>query len=288
MAEGLKEAGAGGDEGKSAPVEEKPAKAAPPVETKPPVKSEEKPAKKEEPAAAKSEKAEKAEKEPKQIGEDDDIPEDSELLSMSKQALAKRLDRHTKKELRDRFGTDDPAKIKKDLEELATLRSEKDAKRRAEMSELEKAKEDLAKEKKAREEAEAKAQRQVDQQTFAEYDSTAKEVFEGNIAPKHMKRASRELKEHILSLDEAETPADAKKAKKVFEKWMKGWLEENPEFAKAKEEEPKRIPLTTGSNPNAKREKSDASLTQKTAKPGQVNSMTKAEYNAYKRERGLS
>ena len=225
--------------------------------------------------------------EPKQIEADDEIPEDSELISMSKQALTKRLDRHTKKELRERFGTDDYAQIKKDLDELKTLRDEKEQKRRAELSENEKLKEDLAKEKKAREEAERKAQQTVDAQVFAEYDATAKEVFGDKIAPKHVKRAMRELKEHILGLEEGETPTDPKKAKKVFEKWTKEWLEENPEFAKPVDE-PKKIALTTGSNPNARREKSDPQLAHKTAKPGQVNSMSKAEYAQYKRERGLS
>lgn len=241
----------------------------------------------EEGAAAKGGEGGKS-KEPKQIGEDDEIPEDSELVSMSKQALGKRLDRHTKKELRERFGTDDYAQIKKDLDELKTLREEKETKRRAELSENEKLKEDLAKEKKAREEAEARAQKTVDAQTFAEYDQTAKEVFGDKVAPKHMKRAMRELKEHILGLEDNEAPSDVKKAKKVFEKWAKDWLEENPEFAKPAPDEPKKIKLSTGADPNAKREKGDPQMAHKTAKPGQVNSMSKAEYAQYKRERGLS
>lgn len=245
------------------------------------------PAKKPEEGAGAKGGVEGSKKEPKQIDADDEIPEDSELISMSKQALTKRLDRHTKKELRERFGTDDYAQIAKDLAELKTLREEKEQKRRAEMSENEKLKEDLAKEKKAREEAERKAQQTVDAQVFAEYDATAKEVFGDRVAPKHVKRAMRELKEYVLGLEENETPTDPKKAKKVFEKWTKEWLEENPEFAKPVEE-PKKIPLNTGSNANARREKSDPQLAHKTAKPGQVNSMSKAEYAQYKRERGLS
>lgn len=225
-----------------------------------------------------------AKKEPKQIGEDDEIPEDDTLISMSKQALGKRLDRHTKKELRERFGTDDVEKIKADLAELKTLREERENKRRAELSENERLKEDLAKEKKAREEAEARAQRTVDAQTFAEYDRDATSTLSELVAPKHVKRALRELKEHILTLDDA----DLKKPKKVFEQWAKEFVKENPEFAKPSPEEPKKIKLSTGADPNAKREKGDAQLAHKTAKPGQANSMSKAEYAQYKRERGLS
>lgn len=229
-----------------------------------------------------------AKKEPKVISEDDELPEDSELVSMSKQALTKRLDRHTKKELRERFGTDDYTKIKADLDELAGFRAKKEEDRKSALTKEQKLQEERDAEKKRADDAEAKLQKERDTQVFAEYDTTAKEVFADKVAPKHVKRAMRELKEHILSLDDAEAPTEPKKAKKVFEKWMKDWLEENPEFAKPAAEEPKKIPLNTGSNPNARREKGDPSLAHKTPKPGAVNSMSKAEYAAYKRERGLS
>lgn len=254
---------------------------------KPEKKPEGEPAKKtEEGQGAKG--GESAKKEPKQIGEDDEIPEDSELLSMSKAALTKRLDRHTKKELRARFGTDDYSKIEADLKELEGFRAKKEEDRKASLTREQKLQEEKEAEKKRADELEKELERERNQQSFAEYDATAKEVFADKIAPKHMKRAFRELKEHILSLDDAEEPKDAKKAKKLFEKWTKDWLEENPEFAKAAPEEPKKIPLTTGTNPNARRERGDADLAHKTAKPGQVNSMSKAEYAAFKRERGLS
>lgn len=253
------------------------------VKETPKAEAKKEPAKEAPKAEAKKEPAAPA---PKELGADDEIPDDTELVSMSKTALAKRLDRHTKKELRERFGTDDQEKIKADLAELADLRAKRDEKRRAEMSENDKLKEDLAKERKAREDAEAKAQKTVDAQTFAEYDTTAKEVFGDKIAPKHVKRAMRELKEHIMGLDESETPSDPKKAKKVFDKWTKEWLAENPEFAK-QVEEPKKIPLNTGANPK-RPEKGESNLAHKTAKPGQVNSMSRAEYNEFKRSRGLS
>src|SRR5260370_36360512 len=63
------------------------------------------------PAKAKEEIAKPEKEDPgpkaKQIGEEDDIPEDADLLQLSKKALNARLLRHTKKELRERFGTDD-------------------------------------------------------------------------------------------------------------------------------------------------------------------------------------
>jgi hypothetical protein len=222
--------------------------------------------------------------EPKHISEDDEIPEDSELVSMSKQALTKRLTRHTKKELRDRFGTDDMDKIKADLEELKTLRAEKEENRRKQLSEIERAKEDAAKEKKRADDAEKKHQQALDAQSFAEYDAQATEALAESVAPKHVKRALRELKEHVMTLDEA----DLKNPKKVFAQWTKEFVKENPEFAKPAEEPPKKVGLTTGPKTNTKPEKGNIDLATKTPMPGKANSMSRAEYMAYKRERGLA
>lgn len=292
MPEGTNEAGKGTEvqSGAGGTPDPKAGAATPPAGAGEPAKKPEEP-KKGEPAKKPEEGAGAKGgegKQPKQIGEDDELPEDSELVSMSKQALTKRLDRHTKKELRERFGTDDYSKIKSDLDELADFRAKKEETRKAALSKEQKLEEEKRLAEKRADDLAAELEKERNQQVFAEYDATAKEVFADKIAPKHMKRAVRELKEHILSMDEDEAPKEPKKAKKAFEKWTKEWLEENPEFAKAAPEEPKKIALTTGSNPNARREKGDAELAHKTAKPGQANSMSKAEYAAFKRERGLS
>jgi hypothetical protein len=277
MAEGTKEGTEEktGTEGGAPPPKADPpaAKAAPPKEE---------PAKGKASEESKDKGGEPKKTEARQISDEDDIPEDADLLQLSKTALNKRLARHTKKELRERFGTDDFDKIKADLDELTTLRADNEKRRRAEMTELEKAKEDAAAAKAEKAEAEKKYQQAIDSQAFAEYDREAEGALSGAVAPKHMKRALRELKEHVASMDEAEL----KNPKKVFSSWAKKFVEENPEFA-VKAEEPKKIPLNTGSKPT-KPEKGQPDLAHKTPTPGKVNSMTKSEYLQYKRERGLA
>lgn len=245
----------------------------PKVEAKPEAKPEPKPEpKNESPKAVK-------------IGEEDELPENAELLELSKQALNKRLMRHTKKELRDRFGTDDFDKIKADLDELSDLRSKEEDRRRAALSEQERLKEDRDREKKRADDAERKLRDTVDSQTFAEYDRTAENVLAEHIDPEAMELAVVKLKKHVLSLDDDEL----KNPKKLFGDWAKEFAKKNPKFAKTVEQppEPKKIPLQTGANINAKKDKGDPELANKTAKPGQVNSMSKAEYAEYKRQRGL-
>jgi hypothetical protein len=218
------------------------------------------------------------------VGDDDEIPEAVQLIQLSKTALDKRLARHTKSELKAQFGTDDPTEIKAKLDKFAEYEAEKEAARVAALSEQEKLKEEAAAANKRADEAEKKHQRAVDQQVFSEYDREAAGVVGEHVAEKHVKRAIRELKEHVLSLDDA----DLAKPKKVFETWTKDFVKENPEFAKAAPPPPPKIPLTNGADPNARRERSDVSLATKTPKPGQPNSMSRAEFAQYKRQRGLS
>ncbi len=218
------------------------------------------------------------------IGDEDEIPETASLVQLSKEALSKRLARHTKAQLREQFGTEDPAEIKAKLDKFAEYEAEKEAARVAALSAQEKLTEERDAAIKKAEEAEKKAQRAQDSVVFAEYDRDAVSVVGELVADKHVKRAIRELKEHVLGLEDDELA----KPKKVFESWVKDFVKENPEFARAAPPEPKKIGLTNGADPNARREKSDVDMATKTPKPGQPNSMTRGEFAAYKRQRGLS
>lgn len=246
--------------------------------TEPPkVKVEAPPKEKEPPVAAKDDLSE--------LGADDDeIPENTKLFKLSTAALNARLARHSKKELREHFGSDDPTQIKADLAELKTLREEKETARLANLSEIEKVKEQRDAEKRRADEAERKHQKAIDSQVFSEYDREAASIVGTLVAEKHVKRAVRELKEHVLSLDDE----DLAKPSKVFESWAKDFVKENPEFAREGEPAPKKIALSNGAHPDAKRERGNLDAANKIPQPGQANSMSKAEYAKYKRERGLS
>ncbi len=255
------------------------------------------------PAAKASEKVEtkpdaKAEAKEKEdlrelSGDGDDVPEDGKLFKLSAAALTKRLARHSKKELREHFGTDDPEEIKAKLAKFGEYEKKAEEERRQALSDKEKSDEDLRKEKERADKAEAAYQRAIDAQTFSEYNATATKVFDKYFEADEDTRefVTSRLHKHLLSLDDKEAPADAKKAEKYFDKWAKDYAEKHPRYAIKVEEEKKdekqKISLSTGANPN-RPEKGDPNLVTKTAKPGQANSMTKTEYAAFKRSQGLS
>lgn len=85
------------------------------------------------------------------LGDGDELPDgDDVVIQMSPKAFKKRLNRLTTKELKAKFGTDDVDAILEERKELVTLRSEKVAREREAMTELER-------ERTLRQEAEAKA-----------------------------------------------------------------------------------------------------------------------------------
>lgn len=241
--------------------------------------------------------------EPVELSEDDDdLPENADLLQLSKSALAKRLARHTKKEIRARFGTDNLDDIKAKLDKLDSIEAEQEKKRREQLTKEQKLEEDLQREKKAREKAEKAHQRVVEQQAYTQYETSASSAITAHFEPGFEKFAMRELKDHLLTLPDSDVPSDPKKAAKVFDEWAKKFVKENPKYAKAvtpappkeeeekeevKKPEPKKIALNTGANPQ-RPEKGDQGQAKKTARPNQTNTMSKAEYAAWKRERGLA
>ncbi len=229
-------------------------------------------------------KPESAKDDAKAIDAEGDIPTDANLLKLTPAALTKRLDRYSKKQLSEHFGTDDVEKIKSDLAELATARQEREEARRAALSKEEKLKEDLEREKKRAEKAEADHKRVLDAQAFSEYDRSAEVVLAKHVDPELVDVAVIKLKKHVLGLDDDELL----EPEKVFEQWAKDWTKKNPKYARASEAPPPpKKPLTTGADPH-RPEKAKVDLAQKTARPGQPNSMTRAEYAAYKRQHGLT
>lgn len=219
-----------------------------------------------------------------EIGADDEIPTDAKLLALSPAALNKRLDRFSKRQLTEHFGTDNVDQIKGDLAELATMRAKQEESRRAALSEQEKLREDAARERARADENEKKYRNAIDAQAFGEYDRTAESALAKHIDPEAIELATVKLKRHVLSLDDDElTDPD-----EVFDKWAGEWAKKNPKYARAADApEPKKVKLTTGSSPT-KPERSPVDMTNKTARPGQPNSMSRAEFAAYKRQHGLS
>lgn len=78
---------------------------------------------------------------------------------------------------------------------------------------------------------EERLQKEDDAQAFAAYDAAANAALErAGLAPKFRHMALRDLKDHVLSLDDSKDTSDPKKAKKVFAAFAKAFAKKNPEL----------------------------------------------------------
>jgi hypothetical protein len=280
------------------------------VETKTEDKGEQKgaPAAKADPAPEKAPEKAKAAPEVKEekpakakgevdIADEDEIPSDAQLLKLTPGALNKRLDRFSRAQLREHFGTDDVSKIKESLAEYQELKAKQEEERRAQLTKEQKLEEDLQKEKAEKLKAQAQAKKAEDQIVYAEYDRVASSVIEQYFDPEVAEFAMTKLRAHVKDLDDDDVPQDAKGAKKFFDDWAKKYVEKNPRYAKpateseeekpAEKEKPK-VGIQTAARHLEPPKQAGLNLANKTARPGQPNSMSKAEFAARKRQLGLS
>lgn len=285
MSEAEKTAGGAGGETTSS-QEKSNASAVTPPEAKTPPAASAKDGASKAPEAKTAEKPAPAEKSaPKALGADDELPEDGELFQLSRQALAKRLDRHTKRELRERFGTDDFDTIKAKLDAAEKYEQEREEKRRAALTREQRLKEDKAKAEARAQEAETKLQEERDRIEVREVDHTVRSILPKFIRDDKasMKFATFELKQYVLGLDDDEVGDP----EKVVEEWAQKFVEEYPQFAReGAAPQAKEVPLDTGTRPQ--RPEPLKGGTEKDPRPGRPNSMTRAEFAAYKRRLGLS
>lgn len=258
----------------------------------------------------------KTEKKAHRLDHDGEIPKDADLLELSAKALASRIARGTKAELKSRFGTDDAEQIVKDLAELKELREGKEKERLAKLSEIDAEKEARARAESRATAAEAKATRMHEQRIVEREDKRmrhwAAEVFD----PDHIPRALSSLARHFRALVKEGTytekaldkmaPAEVKKIASEFfaervkakPKHAKDYEQQLAAKIKADIKEAARIkaggkaPVTNGSKGND-RASADASgnggnTEGKSMRPGQPNSMTSAEARAAAKKEGVS
>lgn len=283
MSEAEKTAGGAGGENPSSPEKSNASAVTPPEAKTPPAAASAKDGASKAPEA-KTPAAPEA-KGAKALGADDDLPEDGELFQLSRSALAKRLDRHTKRELRERFGTDDFDAIKAKLDAAEKYEAEREEKRRAQLTREQRLKEDKAKAEERAQAAEAKLQEERDRIEVREVDTTVRSILPKFIRDDKasMKFATFELKQYVLGLDDE----DVGDPEQVVEEWAKKFVEEYPQFAReGAAPQAKEVPLDTGTRPQRPEQLKGG--TEKDPRPGRPNSMTRAEFAAYKRRLGLS
>lgn len=215
--------------------------------------------------------------------DDEDLPEDTELYQMSKKALESRLARHTKRQLRERFGTDDLEAIAKDLKDVKVLREEKEERRKEQLTKEQRLEEERQSAIKERDEANARAQKLEDERDVSDVGGRYAALAEDFIAPKFLKKPAaremlfKELAEHLHT----KTSGDATKVTPAMVKdFWKDYAKENPEYS-VKPPEVVNVPVNTGArSPGPADGKTAAGAdgtAGKTARPGQPNSMTREE-----------
>lgn len=229
------------------------------------------------------------------------------------ETLKARLEREHRKLYRELLGTENPEEAKKKLEEMKALdkrleeqnerlkkyEAAEEKRKREQMTEEQKLKADLERQRKEAEEWKKRFEEQKTEILYQRQDTTITSIAQEYVDPKLLKYAKRELAEHTTSLPKDKLAKFGERdIKRFFEKFVK----DNPHFAKKaetpaepkKEEEPKppvRKPITTGPKPEKAPAKpasrTDDGTGGKTFRPGQPNSMSKAEVREAARKQGI-
>jgi phosphatidylserine/phosphatidylglycerophosphate/cardiolipin synthase-like enzyme len=228
-------------------------------------------------------------------------PKRTDEMVLSKEKFNERIEqakRAERKKLIEAFGTDDPNEIRKIKSELEEMRKEREERERAKMSEVERLNADLEK---ARKEADAwrtKARAADEQRAFEKQDSIIRKIASRYVGDDYVDDVAFLYARQVLT---KVSPRDAAKmTDKDVEKWFASYAKSKPAFARvqpsaapapapAPKPEPERRPLTTGARPVQRpMPNTTNAAAAKTAKPGMPNTMSKAEWEAEKRKRGIS
>lgn len=220
--------------------------------------------------------------------DDDDEAEHADehgIVKLPISSFTRRIDRATKKTLRELFGTDNRADILTMKKELDTHRTEKEEERRKSLAEIERIKEDMTKERAAREAAETHALEIENEYLADRQDIAFQEVASEYIQERYYKHAALELRDYLLERHEHNGYKNV--TNKEIAAFFAKYAEENAEVATAPAEPQQRRAVTNGST-SPRPAPSANPATTKDPRPGRPNSMSSAEFQAYLRSRGIS
>jgi hypothetical protein len=212
-------------------------------------------------------------------GDSDEIPEDGELFELSPKALSARLARHSRKELKSLFGTDNVDEIKKEMEELKTLRDEREKARQEKLSADERAKEEIAKLRAEKDAAEARSERVQMRAAYKEGKSIVTGVLSTLVDPEFHDALTPKIQRYILkNPEEFKTIRSGKTALRSF---IKDYLADHPKRALGHQSEPERRPLSNGAR--AEPPTGSPAPAQKS-----VKEMNRQEYKQFMASKGIT
>lgn len=231
----------------------------------------------------------------------DDIDTAADLLEMPPKAFQARMDRYSKKQLRELFGTDDTNKIRENLQRLNEYDQQAEQQRQAALTAEQRLNEQLAAERQRAEAAEMELESLRTQQIVSEQDVRVMGLLGQHINPRYAPYEAKRLADYINTLSEAElADADA-----IIVGWCKEQIKQFPELAKAgitpdanptggavagtptTVVTPPGQPFSNGAGVTRPDQASEANPTAaKTFAPNQPNSMSPKEWSEYKRKNG--
>lgn len=223
-------------------------------------------------------------------GDDVDV-DDKGSVTMPFSSFQKRLTRAanqaTRTALKDIFGTDDASQIKKLVKQGKEAQAALDKTRREQMTEVEKLKEDNERLRARAEEAEGKLSTYEEDQLAEKGEKVVAGIAGKFISGDYIEDAVASYQRHLAKMSNDELDG---LGPKDIEDWFKDYAARKPAMARKPGERRKvQEPASNGPDPAKKPEPAKpGSNSSKTPRPNQQNSMTKQEWEEYKRQRGLN
>jgi hypothetical protein len=216
--------------------------------------------------------------------DDEDVhPDTNGLVTLPIASFTRRVQRETKKNLRELFGTDNLSSILEMKKELDGFRNREEEERKKNLAEIDRIREEASQERAAREAAEARAAELELEQLAEVEDRRIRNLSENYVKPKYYKHAASDLREYLL--DEFGESGEGV-TRETIVNWFKQYVEDNPEMG-LKQAEPT-VAISNGTIAARPTAPSSGGNIGKTPRPGHPNSMSNAEYRALLRDRGLS
>lgn len=234
--------------------------------------------------------------------DEEEIPDDATLIEMSSRQLTSRLNRHSKRQLKEQFGTDDVDAIKAKLARAAELEEKEEGRRRDQLSKEAKLEEDVKKEREARTAAEARldaiSNERIVEREEGRITRIAEKYVDSDVVEGYFKAYAKHLNA-TYSKKQLETLKDSE-----LEKWWRELAEKKPKIARdydpekvkadakaakekdEKRDEKKKVPLNNGLKEERPSARAAGGSEEKTMKPGQSNSMTTQESKAQAAKEG--
>lgn len=210
-------------------------------------------------------------------GDEDDLAQFVDKdgnVSLPWKSLQSRINRASKAALKSVFGTDDREAIKQSKAEYEKLLAEREKAHREQMTALEREKSDREKAERRAVKAEKALEAQESAQVIAEANREVTKIAEKFFVDDYSDYATTRFRMHLKSLDDDEVE---KLTQKDVETWFGEFASKHPAMSKkAKPKEVEKPAITNGVD--AKNRSSAKSVSEdKTARPGQPNSMSKEE-----------